>query len=258
MSTQSMLSVVCILALGGVSAALYLENQALSERLDALEVQTDMLNGVAERRADGDAAPGLEGASVSKDDFRLLSASVDALAERVDDGEAEARADDGRPESLTPKLDEAMRELVLDMAGDVRFRTKLGLTGSPNLPKKPAFGQLADVLKLDASQEDAFRKDLGELQQDVFALLAEERDDGVMPLEEIARAEELAQGDPKRAEVFITLFTLKIPGGEETYMQRVVEWTVSMRKRTQKYLRPEQTEIFNAIDVDLLGVQLGG
>ena len=254
MSTRSIVSVVCILALGGVAAALHQQSQALSERLDALEAQAE----VPGRADPSPAAPGLDGVSVSEVDFRLLSRSVDVLAERVGAGERETEASESGRDALSPKLDEALRELVLDMAGDVRFRTKLGLSGSPNLPKKPSLGRLADVLKLDASQEGEFRKDLGELQQDVFALLAEERDDGVMPLEQIALAEELEEGDPRRAEIFITLFTLKIPGGEDTYMQRVVEWTVEMRKRTQKYLRPEQTEIFNAIDVDLLGVQMDG
>ena len=178
----------------------------------------------------------------------------------MNDAEAAAASAAPAPDAteLTPQLDEAVRDVVLDMAGDVRFRTKLGLSGSPNIPKKPAFGQLADVLKLDASQEDEFRKDLTVLQQDVFSLLSEERGDGVVPLEEIARAEEMAEGDPRRAEIFIKLFTLRIPGGDETYMQRVVEWTADMKKRTAKYLRPEQVEIFNALDVDLLGVQMDG
>ena len=98
-------------------------------------------------------------------------------------------------------------------------------------------------------------KDLQEIQQELFALLSEERDDGVEPLELIAKAEELKEGDPKRAETFMKLFTLKIPGGEDTYMQRAVKLGTSFRKRIDEYLRPAQLEILNSIDVDWFSVK---
>lgn len=258
MRIGTILTVLGFLALGGLCGVLYQRGHALAERLDRLETDARTFGA-----AETPASPTLDGVSAEQEIARLDGALI-RLAERVNEVQAttadvaSAAAGSSPVSELTPALDEAVRDVVLDMAGDVRFRTKLGLSGSPNLPKKPPFGQLADVLELDASQEDAFRKDLTELQQDVFSLLSEDRADGVVPLEEIARAEGLPESDPRRVEIFIKLFTLQIPGGDDTYMERLVEWTAAMKKRTRAYLRPEQTEIFGALDVDLLGVQMDG
>ena len=48
MSTTSILGVVCLIALGGATAMLYSQNSALEERLDALQAQTEALEGVGE------------------------------------------------------------------------------------------------------------------------------------------------------------------------------------------------------------------
>jgi len=98
-------------------------------------------------------------------------------------------------------------------------------------------------------------KDLQEIQQELFGLLSEERDDGVVPMEMIAEAESLKEGDPKKAQVFIKLFTLKIPGEEETYMQRAVQLQTDFRKKTADYLRPAQLEVWQDLEVDLFSVK---
>ena len=112
------------------------------------------------------------------------------------------------------------------------------------------------MLELDVTQEDALRTDLLELKEGFLAIISMERDDGVVLLEEIQKVEQLPEHDPKRAQTFMQIFTLKIPGTEESYVKRLVEMTSSMRKKTEAYLRPEQVQRFNSLDVDLLGVEL--
>ncbi len=260
MSMQTVLGAVAVLGLGIATVGLYAKNRSLEDRLDELR----QLTGAVEQGADGEAVPGL-GASDAKREIEALRTDVTQLTDRLKDTDARIAAAAKQPadgvvagDAQSPAFDEAVRDIVLDMAGDVRFRTKLGLRGSPNLPKKPGFSQLAEALKLDATQEDEFRKDLQALKEDFLAIISEERDDGIVPLERIAEAEEYAEGDPRRAKVFIELFTLKVPGTEQTYLQRLVEMTTAFRKKTADYLRPEQTELFNAVDVDLLGVEMDG
>lgn len=262
MSTTSIVSLVAVLALGGAAAFLYAENQELADRIGALEERA--MTAAADADASGDAAPAL-GDDPTTAAVKRLTTSVNRLSGRLSKTEdwvsarkdAVAEATDGKALDLeSSALDEKVRDIVIDMAGDVRFREKLGINGSPNLPKKPAFGQLAEVLELDATQEDAFRKDLIELKEEFLAVISIERDDGVVILDEIAKVEAMPEHDPKRAQVFMRLFTMKIPGTEETYLKRLFSMTGKMRKGTEKYLRPEQVKRFNSIDVDLLGVEM--
>lgn len=259
MSTSTIASLLAALLLGGAAVVLYTQNQALEERLESLEARA----GVTEEAGAGDALPALGGEDVTEA-LRRLDGSVERLEGRLGETEtrmtqqekARATTSEGAMNLESPDLDEKVRDIVIDMAGDVRFREKLGLRGSPNLPKKPAFGQLAEVLELDASQEEAFRKDLLELKEGFMAIISLERDDGVVILEEIQKVESLAEHDPKRAQTFMKLFTMKIPGTDDTYVKRLVELSTSMRKKTQEYLRPEQTKRFNGLDIDLLGVEI--
>ncbi|MDJ0974620.1 MAG: hypothetical protein QNJ98_09190 [Planctomycetota bacterium] len=260
MSTSTLVSIAAILLLGGASVVLYAQNQALEERLDDLEARSGSL-------ATGDvsdaALPELGGETVA-DSVERLDTAIDQLSSRLADTESRiakretaAAPDGGGGLDLdAPALDEKVRDIVLDMTGDVRFREKLGLRGAPNLPKKPAFGQLAEVLELDATQEDAFRKDLMELKEGFLAIIAMERDDGIVLLEEIQKVESLPEHDPKRAQTFMRLFTMKIPGTEKTYVTRLVEMTSTMRRKTEDYLRPEQVKRFNSLDIDLMGVEI--
>lgn len=240
---------------------LHRQNDELQERLRNLEGELAAVEAVVPAMVDGPREGAVLEPGVKALDPVRTRQRLEEMEARI--AQAEVRQEQAADAAATAPgpaddaaLDRKVREVVLDMAGDVVFRSKLGLRGSPNLPKKPAFGQLAEALSLDAVQEETFRKDLMVLKEDVMALLSEERDDGVVPLEEIQKAEALPEGDPGRAKVFIRLFTLKIPGTEETYMNRVVDLTARFKKETQRYLRAEQTQVFNAMDVDLLGVEM--
>ncbi len=267
MSAMNWILVAGVLALGGGAFVLQAQNSDLTERLESLEAR--LIEG------GGAVAPGSEGAAQldarrerSKanagriEALELEVARATQLLEKFDPeqiAQAAAGSGDGAAAPMDMKLlDQKIREGVLDMAGDVHFRTKLGLRGSPNLPKKPAFGQLAEALELDANQEDRLRKDLMAFKEDFLAIISEERNDGVVPLEEMQKAEALGPNDPGRAQIFIKLFTLKIPGSDETYMHRLGDMTTEFREGVKDYLRDDQTELFDAIEVDYLGVQMEG
>ncbi|MDF1700379.1 MAG: hypothetical protein P1V36_04400 [Planctomycetota bacterium] len=259
-------TLVSLLALGtavGAGAFLYQQNTDLKDRLAALET----VAGTADP-AGGDPAapgPGLQGASARRE-MAELKGTTNALMARMETVEANAkaaaasRADgpalDAGALASKPGFGEAVRDVVLDMAkNDVDFRSRLGNTDRTKIPKNAPFTRVAETLQLDASQEAAMGKDLQEIQGELFALLAEERDDGVVPMELIAKAEEMKEGDPRRGELFIKLFTLKIPGGDETYMQRAIGLTQTFRKKADKYLRTQQKEILNSVEIDWFSIK---
>lgn len=260
MSSRTIVSLTAVLLLGAATVALYAQNQALERRLVALEGRSAAMTADAEA---GGALPALGGEPVAASLARIdgamerLSGRLAETEARIDArGEARPSEGGGRLDLEAPAFDEKVRDIVLDMTGDVRFREKLGLRGAPSLPKKPAFGALAEVLELDAAQEDAMRKDLLELKEGFLAIISMERDDGVVLLEEIQRVEALPEHDPKRAQTFMRLFTLKIPGSEQTYVNRLVEMTSAMRRKAEDYLRPAQVKRFNGLDIDLMGVDI--
>ncbi len=254
---------VSLLSLGvAAGAGFYLhgENADLKDRLAALEGPFD-----DEGEAAASGAPGatLRGASTRRE-LAQLRRLTNTLTDRM--GAMEKAAADvpaGAAAALSagalaekPEFTDAVREVVLDMAtNDVDFRARVGGDQRTKLAKNSPFTKVAETLKLDASQEAQMSKDLQEMQGELFAVLSEERDDGVVPMEMIAKAEELKQGDPKRGEYFMKLFTLKIPGSEETYMQRAMKMGGAYRKKIETFLRPQQIEILNAVEIDWFSIK---
>lgn len=257
-------TILAVLAFGtAVGASIWLagENADLRTRLASLETATGTAD--ASGTDDADGGPGLRGATVRRD-VAELKGTADALMVRMERLESEAKtratspsavATDSQPLASRTDFGDAVREVVLDMASnDVDFRARVGTRDRSKLKDEP-FARVAETLKLDASQEAAMAKDLQEIQQELFSLLAEERADGVVPMEMIAKAEELKDGDPRKQEVFIKLFTMKIPGGEETYMQRAIKLTSGFRSKADKYLRTEQKELMNAVEIDWFSIK---
>ena len=270
-STVRPLSTLLYLALVlGVGFVAYGQHK-LGERLDALEEDRSLSGGAAFSAgalgADTETrdAPGLQGNLGHQ--MQRIETLVEELNTRVAGTERtlaeapKATSGGGEAQPITavvadPLFERAVEDVALALADDVRFRAKLGLRGSPSLPKKPAFHQLAGALDLDADQEEKLRGDLMGMKEEAFALLSEERDDGIVPMEEIQKAEALPEHDPERAQIFMGLFTKKIPGSDETYMERLVTLTGELRKRVGGYLSNQQRDVWNALDIDLLGVEM--
>jgi hypothetical protein len=194
----------------------------------------------------------------------VLKADLDALAKQVQELRTQVVATSrptaggaGAPAPGSAAFELGVRDVLARVQDEPEFKAKIAAAGGPaTLPKKPTFGALAEHLGLDANQQKDFRRDLEDVQGALFALLSEKRPDGRVLMEEIVAVEGLPEGDPKRASTFLELFTLKIPGTEETYVARAVALTTAMRANTQRYLRPEQSSRFAALDVDLFGVKM--
>jgi hypothetical protein len=239
------------------SAALLLgaENRELARRLDALEAAPSV---AARPVADGDA-PALsgEGSLATRRELDDLSARVTELARRPVPAASPAGAS-GAP--LERRVEEA---LAKQLEGD-EFQRRIDeaaqkaaeKSGKPAIEKKPTFAALSTYLSLDSAQEGDFRRDLEDVQGSLMALLAERRPDGRVLLEEIGAVDALPESDPKRVEVFLDLFQLKIPGTDETYVARAITLALDFRKRTSAYLRADQSARFASADIDLFGVRL--
>ena len=112
------------------------------------------------------------------------------------------------------------------------------------------------ALKLSSAQSARFEEDIRGIQQELFTILQVPRDDGVAPLEEITQAEQYPDGNPKKAEVFLKLFKLTIPGTQETYVERALALVGRVKKSTEAYLDDGQRELLNTIDLDWFGIKM--
>lgn len=258
MTLSSMAAALAFLGLGGASIGLYVQNRDLARRVDELALPA---SAALERPpVPGAEGPMLQGSQVSPSDFASLRQTVDALAARVQGQEARAaKSGPGAASGAvgSEAFEQGVRAVIDRVQEEPTFKEKVAqAAGKPALDKKPTFGALASYLALDGTQESAFRNDLEDVQGELFALLAERRPDGRVLLDEIGKADTLPPNDPKRTEVFLDLFKLKIPGTEQTYVERAVALGAGFRTKTDAYLRQDQRERFGAVEVDLFGVKM--
>lgn len=264
MGTTAILGTVAVLGLGGVVGVLCVQNRSLERRLAEVERA-----GVAARTAAADAAdaaapgaPALRGIDPTAGEVKALQARVADLAKDVSRHDERLRAgaapgtSAAAPSPDDPVFEEAVRGVVEKLLDDDGIRPKVAKAArSDEVPKKPHIDVLAKALSLDKSQDQRFREDLKDVQTELYALLAEQRPDGIVPLEEIMKAESLPEGDPGRAEMFMKLVKLQIPGSQQTYFEKAVQLAGDFRKKTTTYLRADQTDRFAHLDVDLFSVK---
>lgn len=247
--------VLCALvaALGIVALALFERAGDLERRLEALESAPRALPDQGAGPGGPTLAPGQasELARRIEEGLGAMGRRVVALEERG------TRGEDPLAGTLdSPAFSEAVRRVAIELArDDVAFRSAIQTSDRTKLGKDPPFARVAEALELDAAQESEFAKEIQAAQGELFQLLSEPRDDGVVPLERIAEAEALPASDPRKAQVFIDLFTLRIPGSEETYMQRAVAMALEFRKKMRPMLRPPQQDLFDAVEFNLFEVK---
>lgn len=262
MTTSSVLAVAAILGLAGGGVALYVQHRELGRRLDELKLEVARVPERPAAAQPGERAdaggPVLEGATASRAEVADLRQALAAVAERVTAAEKRSGAPPGAA-GLTggEAFEQGVREVLSRVQDEPTFKAKVAeAAGKPALDKKPTFNALSQYLALDESQQTSLRSDLQDIQGELMALLADRRPDGRVLLEEIGAAESLPPNDPKKTAVFLDLFKLKIPGTEQTYVEKAVALSLAFRTKAAGYLKPEQQARFAAVEVDLFGVQM--
>jgi hypothetical protein len=262
MTTSSVLAVAAFLGLAGAGTALYVQNRDLARRLDELKLEVARVPErppAADGKERGDTGgPVLEGATASRAEVADLRRALAAVADRVTAAETRAGAAPGQAGAAGGEaFEQGVREVLHRVQDEPAFKAKVAeAAGKPAIDKKPTFGALSKYLTLDETQATSFRRDLEDVQGELMALLADRRPDGRVLLEELAASEALPPNDPQRAAVFLDLFKLKIPGTEQTYVERAVSISLAFRKKADGYLKPEQQALFAAVEIDLFGVQM--
>lgn len=261
MTTSSVVAAVAFLGLGGATIGLYVQNRDLAKRVDELALQTSAVpEHAAAPSAGGPVLEGAAGSPATQGELASLRQTVDALAARFQSQEARAAKStpgSGAGAVGSEAFEKGVREVLDRVQEEPTFKEKVAqAAGKPAIEEKPTFAALSTYLALDGTQESAFRDGLTDIQGELFALLAERRPDGRVLLDEIMASEALPPNDPKRTEVFLDLFKLKIPGVEQTYVERVVALSASFRKKTDGLLRQDQRDRFGAVKVDLFGVKM--
>ena len=259
MSTSMVIAAVAFVGLAGAGVGLYVQNRDLSARLDEMAVQTASAR-VEQDKARFETAPTLQGTPATHAEVVDLRQALDAVAARL--AAQEKRIGKPGPEGAAPgyageAFEQGVRAVLERVQEEPVFKKKIAeAAGKPAIEKKPTFAALSQYLALDGTQEITFRHDLEDAQGELMALLADRRPDGRVLLEEIGQSEALPPNDPKRTEVFLDLFRLKIPGPEQTYVERAVALASTFRKKADAYLKAEQREKFASADLDLFGVKM--
>lgn len=256
-----LLGVALALALG----LLALRTGDLARRLDALE--TAPRAGSVPPAGPGPSDPGPHPAGAGAGEPGLLgaggarrlaevAAGIEALGARLAALEERPGAAPAAFDPAAPDFAEGVRRVALRLAQeDVAFRLALATADRTRLGKDPPFARLAKALELDAAQEDRFRKGIQGIQAELFQVLSEPRDDGVAPLERLQEAEGLPPADPRRAQLFVELFTQAIPGSDETYLERATALAAGFRARAREWLSVRQQELLDAVEVNLFEVK---
>lgn len=245
-------------------------------------------NGIIDRQAKQDAerataptepAPGGTDLGGAKE-FAGLSAKLSELARRLQTSESEnktLRSDhdklvatilaSGGPGGVSadalaskfvekPGFEESVRAVIDRYALEAKFRETLKKAAGPLVPKKPKFEQLSKALSLSDAQQHRFGEDIRSIQQELYQILQVPRSDGVVPFDEITQAEQFPEGSPRKAELFLKLFKLKIPDSEETYFEHAVTLVQRVKEATKTYLDDGQRSTLDSIDLDWFGIQM--
>ena len=155
-----------------------------------------------------------------------------------------------------PGFDDAVRGVLDRYAMERKFRETLKKAAGPLIAKKPKYGELAKVLELRPEQSTRFEQDIRQIQGELYQILQIPRSDGITPLEDIMQAEQYPEGNPKRSEAFLKLFKLTIPDTQETYIERAVALTSSVKDKTKTYMDDAQRAILDTLDLDWFGIQM--
>jgi hypothetical protein len=155
-----------------------------------------------------------------------------------------------------PGFEDSVRAVIDRYALEAKFRATLQKAAGPLVPKKPKFEQLAKVLSLSDAQSGRLGDDIRGIQQELFQILQVPRADGVVPFEEIQQVEQYPEGSPKRSEVFLKLFKMKIPDTEETYIEHAVTLVQKLKESTKSYLDDGQRATLDSIDLDWFGIKM--
>ncbi len=265
MSIPAAAHVVAWVVLGGGVAAVLVGQADVRSRLDQVE----------KAARDAPAAPAAMAeppAPVPDPEVLVLKGRVDVAAKQaaeVDDVKKEVQrlwaewlkspdpnAVQAERLSKDPKFEDSVRDVIDRYVMERKFRDQLQKATAPLVPKKPTFDQLAKALDLKPAQSDRFAGDVRQMQQELLETLSIPRPDGVAPLEEIQQSEQYPEGSPKRAEAFLKLFKLTIPGTQETYIEHAIGLVTRTKEAAKAYLDPGQYDTLASLDIDWFGIKM--
>lgn len=265
MSIPAVAHVVAWVVLGGGVAAVLAGQADVRNRLDKVE-------RAAREAPAAEAAMGGETPPAPDPEVLVLKGRVDAAAKQaaeVDEVKKEIQRlwaewlKSSEPNAVAaegiakdPRFEEAVKGVIDRYVMERKFREQIQKASGPLVPKKPTFDQLAKALDLKPPQADRFATEISGIQQELFELLSMPRADGIVLLDEIQQVEQYPENSPKRAEVFLKLFKLTIPGTEETYVERAVEMASRVREGTKAYFDAGQYDTLASLDLDWFGIKM--
>jgi hypothetical protein len=123
---------------------------------------------------------------------------------------------------------------------------------------KPSFDEFKTKFELTEEQADQAEQIFDAGKHESFNLLAIKRLDGTAMVDDLVAAF-TDPDDPQVAvkKVFMTLFSEKIPGREETYIVEILRIKQDTDQALRRVLNDEQAKLLSRVNLDHLGVKTG-
>ena len=176
----------------------------------------------------------------------VLAAEIDAVARAV--REAPVIAPPGSAALPKAAIDEAVNRAVDKKIAEL----PQGKGGE----WKPTIGEFQTAFNLSEEQTEKAEQVFDTAKQESFNLLSTRRLDGTSKVDDLVSAFTNSE-DPEAAikKVFMTLFTEKIPGREETYIVEIISIKANADRSLRTIFTDEQAKKLSRVNLDHLGVK---
>jgi len=186
---------------------------------------------------------------------KRLQAGSERLAEVARRAEAAEAAGALAPGSGAAES-AALRGEALDKAVAKAVDEKLGsLPRNKDGEWKPSLDEFQKTLALSDEQADSAERIFDDAKHEMFQVASLKREDGTCWIDDLAGAFKDPDPEAKMKEVFMTLFTNKIPGRDETYIVEVLRIRERAQKSLTSVLDEKQSKRMLRMNLDYLGVK---
>ncbi len=162
----------------------------------------------------------------------------------------------GSPERKA--AEEGLRAFVRQAVHEELEARKAEGGGPAPAEKKPPLSQFAAQLELDDSQRETVHRAVVSGQEEVIGVLRTATAGGRVPLDDIVKAftDKPEENRDRLMEVFGMLATEKVPGGAETYAQRMEAVKKGTVETFRRSFTPDQFKAYEKMGQDPLEIQV--
>ncbi|MHC4607432.1 MAG: hypothetical protein ACYTAF_10975 [Planctomycetota bacterium] len=256
LSMPLIVGLIFILGVAVIAQAVYLSriNREIQALKDEVQEVRDRPAPVAAR---GDAREETGRPARREDPADPADPDRPAEAEEDDAAVADARLTPEVLRFLPPELEETLAALVEETVEQKLEEKKAEFAQEAEKKKKPPLGELVAELQIDPVIESEMEQIINQGKDEMFDLLTMPREDGGNFVDDFIGL--LGSEEPEEAgrKLWVTLITERIPGTEETYIQRILEVQDRVNMSFESMMSADQWKTYKQKQLDPLEIQTG-